>query len=148
MVIINLYIIINNCCKLVFFLNKGTGDWSSRTIRLPQTTDLSKTQLWDLLDQTSVCAIRNLGFDPDKISATDPEDWCSDPELQSYSAVVISLKVVNDVAERSVALTNFCNGAKRTRDEAEFQNFVQVTENNRKRICNVKKSTLQTYEMM
>lgn len=54
------------------------------------------------------------------------------------------MKVVNDVAERSVALMSTFNQSI-TRTEAEMQKLIQIVEDNRKRIPDSRKSTLVTY---
>jgi len=53
------------------------------------------------------------------------------------------VKVVNDVAERSVALMSTFNQSI-TRTEAEMQKLIQIVEDNR-RIPDSRKSTLVTY---
>lgn len=54
------------------------------------------------------------------------------------------MKVVNDVAERSVALMSTFNQSI-TRTEAEMQKLIQIIEDNRKCIPDSRKSTLVTY---
>ena len=55
-----------------------------------------------------------------------------------------SIKVVNDAAEHSIALmTTFKKSI--TKKESELQKILQVVEDNRKRIPDIKKSTLKKY---
>jgi hypothetical protein len=100
---------------------------------MTETAGLHKLELWRLLDETSVCAMKNLGIELPVILGTTPEEWTRNPEIQKYAAIVNGLRVTNDVAERAVALIDFCNN-KRARDEFQLQNLLQVTENHRKRL--------------
>lgn len=66
-------------------------------------------------------------------------------ELDEYieaKKVIDSLKVVNDVAERSVALMTSFNDSI-TKDEDEKQRLLQVVENHRKTVPDTNKQTLQ-----
>lgn len=91
-------------------------------------------------------ALRHLGVG-EEILTTDPETWDNCSKIKEYSTVVQSLKVTNDVAERAVALMTDCNNGKRTKDESELQNMLQVKEESRKRLKTVKKSDLASFEI-
>jgi hypothetical protein len=86
------------------------------------------------VDETSIYALESLGIEGTVVVGIDPETWDSNAMIQKYSSIDASLKVVNHVAERAVALMNHCNGAKRSRDEIELQSVLQVTENHGKKL--------------
>lgn len=58
----------------------------------------------------------------------DPVEWETDVSFQEAKQVVVALQVVNDVAERGVAIVKNYNG-KVTRDENSFQNLLLVSKN-------------------
>jgi len=60
--------------------------------------------------------------------------------------IVDSLKVVNDTAERSIALMSDFNSSI-TKNEAEMQRLIQVVEDHRKRVPDSRKQTLAVYMM-
>jgi len=78
------------------------------------------------------------------LSGTDPQTWEEISEFRDTKAVVKSVKVVNDAAERSVALMSTFNQSI-TKTESEMQKLIQVVEDNRQRIPDSRKSTLMTY---
>ena len=55
--------------------------------------------------------------------------------------------MVNDTAERALKLMTDING-KTTFNEEELQKQIQVIEDNRKRLKNTKKETLNSYKMI
>jgi hypothetical protein len=74
----------------------------------------------------------------------DPAEWSL--EYSSCLKIFQSLKVVNDGAERGVALATESNSKPLTRDENEFQKLFQCIEDNRKRIPGVNKSIFGVLE--
>ena len=68
----------------------------------------------------------------------DPEEWESMPHYQRRKQVAKSLKVVNDVAERGVALIQNFNGPL-TKHEEQKQYLLQVVEDHRKKFSDTKK---------
>jgi hypothetical protein len=127
-------------------LKCGQGDWTNRKIRLPPTTILKNKNLWDLVDSTSVCALRALKVDLNIILHEDPTEW--NDRLQYLKTVeeIRSLKVVNDTAERAIKLITQCSSARPTKNETELQKIVQIIEDNRKRLPEVSKQALATYK--
>jgi hypothetical protein len=126
-------------------LKHGAGDWENRKIKLSPSTDLSRCELWNLVDASSICALQLLKVDLDLILYKDPSTW---EEHQSYKdavAFVASISVVNDMAERAIKLITECNSHKRTKNEAELQKIVQSIEDNRKRLSSVSKSAVSEY---
>jgi len=65
--------------------------------------------LYTIIRSHSTAALRSLGLNISVLSGTDPHTWEEIAELRKTKAVVTSLKVVNDTAERSVALTSTFN---------------------------------------
>ncbi|XP_034236459.1 uncharacterized protein LOC117642402 [Thrips palmi] len=55
----------------------------------------------------------------------DPQEWESDPVFKENQSKLRNVQVVNDTAERSVALCKNFNG-ELTRDEKDFQNLLLV----------------------
>lgn len=70
----------------------------------------------------------------------DPADWEEDISYQAAASVVRELRVVNDFAERGVALMQAYNLAL-TKDEDQRQFLLQVVEDHRKRYPDARKST-------
>ena len=70
----------------------------------------------------------------------DPADWQEDSSYQDAARVVRELRVVNDFAERGVALMQAYNLAL-TKDEDQRQFLLQVVEDHRKRYPDARKST-------
>jgi len=120
-------------------LSFGDGIWRKRTIRLKELPVLAKRNLWDLVDATSICALRHLKIDTFLLNS-NPEEWPTAPEYLSCRKTIESLKVVNDGAERGIALATELNAKPLTRDENQFQKLVQCIEDNRKRFPGVNKS--------
>ena len=84
-----------------------------------------------------------LGLDSNVLAANDPLNWNDTPSFQQAAVLVKSLKVVNDAAERSVALMSSFNQSV-TRRESEMQKLIQVVKDNRHRIPDASKSTQLT----
>jgi len=122
-------------------------DWSVRGIKcsVAKCDQLEKRQLHELVTSSSAAALRLLGLNIVVLSGTDPQTWEEIAEFRETKAVVTSMKVVNDSAERSVALMSTFNQSI-TKTESEMQKLIQVVEDNRKRLPDCRKSTLMTYE--
>src|SRR6218665_1497562 len=82
-----------------------------------------------------VCAI------PDYFQATDPDTWLSNSDYMVLEEIVRELRVVNDAAERGVALMQEFN-VLLTKDEEQTQFAIQVIKEHRKRYPDSKKETL------
>jgi len=68
---------------------------------------------------------------PTEFLKSNPEDWKNRPDYQSALSVVKCMKVVNDFAERGVALIQNYNSIL-TKNENEKQFILQVIEDHRK----------------
>lgn len=71
----------------------------------------------------------------------DVETWDDDESYKKNKAIVHSMRVVNDIAERGVALMEEYNKLH-TNDEQQKQYLLLLVKDYRKRIPNTKKSTL------
>ncbi|ESN91269.1 hypothetical protein HELRODRAFT_182127 [Helobdella robusta] len=119
------------------------SDWSVRGVKYPATEleQVKSKPLHDLVSGTSRAALLSLGMDVAILRETEPDSWNDLPLFQKVANVVKSLKVVNDTAERTVALmTNFNQSI--TKNETELQKLIQVVEDNRTRIPDSSKRTL------
>jgi len=76
---------------------------------------------------------------------SDPEDWDNRPDYQSALSVVRSMKVVNDFAEREVALIQNYDSILR-KNENQKQFLLQVVEYHRKKYPDARKSTIISNE--
>jgi len=122
-------------------LRKLTESWDTRTIRLVDTTKLAKKSLHQLVDPSSISAMKLLKLDIEFLLNTDPENWTNSQEYIQMKAVIDKLRVVNDSAERAIALaTNFNN--RLTKNENSLQQVLQVVSDSRKRLPNANKSTI------
>ncbi|ESN98417.1 hypothetical protein HELRODRAFT_176885 [Helobdella robusta] len=119
------------------------SDWSVRGVKYPATEleQVKSKPLHDLVPGTSRAALLSLGMDVAILRETEPDSWNDLSLFQKVANVVKSLKVVNDTAERTVALmTNFNQSI--TKNETELQKLIQVVEDNRTRIPDLTKRTL------
>lgn len=80
---------------------------------------------------------------PHNFMDKDPKLWESDESYRKCKSVLSDLKVVNDLAERGVALIQEYNNCL-TRSEEQKQYLLQVVENHRKKFPDFNKRTLVT----
>ena len=104
---------------------------------------LKNKALHDLVTSASTTALRSLRVDVDFLFDNDPSVWNDSPIFLKAKAIVDSLQVVNDSAERSGALTF---NESITKTESEMQKLIQVVEDHRKRVPDGRKCTLNAYE--
>lgn len=127
-------------------MQEKNGDWKIRGIRLKGSGDLHKKKLSDLIGCQSMNAINSLQLNLGFMYNLDTEKWADSKEYEIAKSYVDHIAVVNDVAERSLALmTNF--NEKLTRKESKKQLILQVVQDNRKRIKGCTKKTLSTYKI-
>ena len=86
--------------------------------------------LANFVTKHSVTLLHQLYLSHDFLNA-DPEDWPERADYQEASSVIHSLKVVNDYAERGVALIEEYNGLL-THKEEQLQFLMQVIEQHRR----------------
>lgn len=87
--------------------------------------------------KNSVLLLEKFGVKTDFLDLS-PEFWSEHSEYQKGSRIFGDLKVVNDVAERGVALIQRYNDCL-TRDEEQKQYLLQVVQNHRKMYPNCQK---------
>jgi hypothetical protein len=131
--------------SIVSAMCQAGEDWSVRGIKLEDCTDLETKELSQFVTASTTSALRSLSVDMSFLNA-DPDAWNDCPAFLQAKSVVDAIKVVNDAAERSVALMSSFNKSI-TRNEVEMQRLLQAVEDNRKRIPNSKKSVLKGYKM-
>lgn len=94
------------------------------------------TTLPDLVNQDSWFTLHVLQINPDFLTE-DVNDWPNSPSYQESVANVDAINVINDCAERGVKLSSdFLNAAK---TEEHYQNVLQVVEQDRKNMPNLRK---------
>jgi len=120
-------------------------NWDERGIKLMDSGGLENKALHDLVTSASTTALRSLRVDVDFLFDNDPSVWNDSPIFLKAKAIVDSLQVVNDSAERSVALMSTFNESI-TKTESEMQKLIQVVEDHRKRVPDGRKCTLNAYE--
>jgi len=103
----------------------------------PKSIDRS-TSLSDLITKDSWFTMQLLDIDHEFLSQ-DVGSWEQASSYQSSKANATSLNVVNDSAERGVKLSSDFLATART--EGNYQNNMQVAEQNRKQIPNLRKRT-------
>lgn len=96
--------------------------------------------LEDFVTAQSMTLIQMLEL-PDGFLAVDPDLWEDRDDYKQATETVESLKVVNDHAERGVALIQEYSGLL-TRDETQLQFLLQVVEDHRKMYSDSRKQTL------
>lgn len=127
-------------------MKKSVSQWKDRGIRLKDSTNLHKKSLSDLIDCQSVEAIKCLGLDLDFMHNLQPRLWRNSNDYKIAKSFVNKINVVNDPAERSMALIASYNDTL-SREEDVKQNILQVVEDNRKRIKYCNKKTLLTSQI-
>ena len=97
-------------------------DWTVRGIKFPaaECDQLDNKQFHELVTSSSTADLQSLGLDITVLSGTDPQTWEEISEYRETKAVITSVKVVNDAAERSTALMNTFNMSI-TKTESEMQ---------------------------
>jgi hypothetical protein len=121
-----------------------TENSDSRTIRLIDTANLEKKTLQQLIDSTSISTLKLLKFDTEFLLHSNPKLWNNSKINLEMKEVVDHIRVVNDSAERAIALATTYND-KLTKDESEKQQVIQVAADNRKRLPNADKKTIASY---
>jgi hypothetical protein len=125
-------------------LRNLTESWVPRTIRLVDTTNLEKKSLHNLVGPTSISAMKLLKFDVNFLLTTNPLQWSTSEKFCQMKQVVDKLSVVNDSAERAIALATKLNKCL-TKNEDELQEIVLVVADNRKRLPDANKRTIVSH---
>lgn len=125
--------------KMIVALGREGADDPPKRIAVDKA-EISNKQLHDFVTQNTMNFFRILSI-PDCFLSTDPETWATNAAYLEAESVVRELRVVNDTAERGVALMQDYN-ALLTKDEEQTQFALQVVKEHRKRFPDSKKSTL------
>jgi hypothetical protein len=104
-------------------LRKFCENWDHRTIRLNDTTNVHSKTLSQLVDGTSIAAMKLLKLDTDFLINTNPRYWAESEKFKDMKRTLDNLKVINDVAERAVALATSYNQSL-NHDEERYQTKV------------------------
>ena len=72
--------------------------------------------------------------------------WEVNPNFQESKDVIKSLKVVNDAAERSIALMSSFNSSL-IKNEEEMQLLIQVVQDHRKSVPDSSRNTMKNYTL-
>ena len=94
--------------------------------------------LVQLVTPASWIFFRILGINPDFL-AVSPTEWSSDENWKRGEAIVRNMKVTNESAERGVKLAS--DYLKLAKNENNFQNYLQVVEQERRDHPNLRKIT-------
>ena len=121
------------------FGRDGAEDPPKRISLEPDLTVLTRNTLSDFASSSSKFLVDALG--PSDFLEVDPAEWLERQDYQLARRRAESLKVVNDFAERGVALIQSYS-AILTKDEEQRQFLLQVIEEHRRRFPDVRKSTL------
>lgn len=132
--------------QILLNMNKKDNGGEIRCIRLMGASDLDKKTLPDLVGCQSLSTVKSLKLNLNFMNDLEPEKWCDSKDYKTAKSIVDDIKVVNDAAERALALITNYNETL-TRKEDQKQLVIQVVGDNRKRIKNFKKQTLSTYKM-
>jgi hypothetical protein len=98
---------------------------------------LTSLQLADLITEDSWFFFSSLGLDSDFL-ALNVTDWKDSESYQSCLPAVKAINVINDAAERGVKMSaDFIGSA---RNETNYQNTLQVVQENRRLVPNLRKS--------
>lgn len=122
---------------MVAALDKKTTDHPRRIAFCPT---LQQNKLSDFVSQHTRKLFTALNI-PQDFLTTNPDTWATDNNYIVGQKKVASLKVVNDAAERGVALIQAFNGVL-TNQEEQKQFLLQVVEKHRRDFPNANKSTL------
>jgi len=94
--------------------------------------EIQKKEIADCINSKSMAFFESLKIDTSFLSI-DPSLWNVDYSYRQAKAITKKMFVVNDIAERGVALAN--DYRHMTKSEEDFQCLLQCIEKNRKAIC-------------
>ena len=102
--------------------------------------DIQSKTLEDFVSSNSLHLFNRMGLQT-SFMQTNPASWGDVEEFKNAKAIIKALKVVNDHAERGVALVQEYSELL-TKGEEQLQYLLQVTAEHRKMFPDAKKSTL------
>ncbi|KAG0714733.1 hypothetical protein GWK47_013588 [Chionoecetes opilio] len=124
--------------------DKGQENPPPRIQLDPTPTNPERKTLADFVTSNSTKLLDNFGVSQ-KFLHQDPEKWKDLPEFAEASKTFQNIKVVNDFAERGVALMQEYN-ALLTKNEEQHQFLLQVIEEHRKKFPFATKASLMSTE--
>lgn len=121
-------------------MNEVAPDHPPKRPRIESAAFLGNRGLEQFCTINSKRLLQNLGLSEEFLSK-DPSEWEDDPSFKAAQQTVRCLAVVNDRAERGVALIQDFN-KKLTKGEDQLQFLLQVVNDHRKRFPNSLKKTI------
>lgn len=128
--------------KLVTSLKLYKEDWTKQGIELQTIVDIKSRGLHDLMDSSSICALNPLRIDVEFFLNNDPEAWDANQKFEDVKQIVSSSRILNVFTGRSVSLMSDFNESL-TKSEVTKQKMINVVEEHRKRIPDVRKMSLR-----
>lgn len=125
--------------KMVIALNEEGPDYSPKRITL-DLSHIEEKNIEDFVTSNTLRFFRILGI-PSAFLQKEPGLWEEDEDYKASREIVRSMRVVNDIAERGVALIEEFNKLI-TIDEEQKQFLLLVVKNFRQKYPDTKKSTL------
>lgn len=127
--------------QMVTALQKRGSENPLRRIKIPDT-QIRKMVLSDFVTDNTLRLFAALEIETEFLR-TKPNTWHENVQFLNGLQKVKGMKVVNDAAERGVALISEFNGVL-TNQEDQQNYLLQVVEEHRKKFPNAKKSTVVT----
>lgn len=129
--------------KMVLKMKNTSRDTSNRLV-----VDLRKLNKMDMSLNSFVTKRTLRFFEILKLSVDflekDPIHWSNDENFMYSKNIVRKLRVVNDTAERSIALVKNLN-KNLTTEEQKFQHLLQVVAKNRKQVSKMNKNEILSF---
>lgn len=118
--------------------NQSIKNYKRRAII--EKSDIARITLASFINNNTMTFFKILDLNIEFLKK-DPEYWTEDINYINNIKKVKSLTVVNDVAERGVAMAQSYSGSL-TKSEIEFQKIIQVVESHRNTFQNCNKKTI------
>lgn len=119
-------------------LTKESTSLNPRRFIAENLNDILTSNISDFVNKNSVVLFNQLDLSYNFLSK-DPEDWKSDKDYINCKKILSEVSVVNDNAERGVALIQEYNNSL-TKNEEQKQYLIRVVEYHRKKISSCTKS--------
>lgn len=125
--------------KMVKALQNEGLEYCPKRIAL-ESDSITNKNLENFITSNTYRLFQITGMSPDFLK-NDVENWDNDENYKRNKAIVYSMRVVNDIAERGVALMEEYNKLHTT-DEEQKQYLLLLVKDHRKKFPDTKKSTL------
>ena len=130
---------VNQARKMVNALEKEHKKVPLRDTKF-DFSESAQRELDDFVSKKTLQFFKKLNLSHQFLS-TDPVSWADRDDYQTAEKTVLALKVVNDHAERGVALVQQYNKLL-TKNEEQFQFLLQVVSEHQKKFPDSRKTTL------